>query len=58
MRTKKEIHTGVNRKMAWIDVMHRIVSFRQIGEASCYSAEEAEFWPHIMALVDVGYRLQ
>lgn len=58
MKTQRELHTPVIRKIAWIDVINRIVSFQKIGEASCYTADEPEFWPHIMELVNVGYRLQ
>lgn len=52
------LHTAVMPKRAWIDAVNRIVSFQRIGQASCYVAEESDFWPHIMALVNVGYRLQ
>lgn len=58
MKTQMDLHTSVIRKSAWIDSDNRIVSFQQIGAASCYTADEPEFWPHIMALVSVGYRLQ
>lgn len=58
VNTQRELHTSVIRKSAWIDAANRIVSFQQIGEASCYTADEPEFWPHIMELVSVGYRLQ
>ena len=57
MNTQRELHNAI-RKSSWIDVANRIVSFQQIGEASCYTADEPEFWPHIMELVSVGYRLQ
>lgn len=58
MKTAKEVHNAVVRKNAWIDAANRIVSFQQISDASCYCADETDFWPHIMALVKVGYRLQ
>ncbi len=58
MNTQRELHTTVIRKCAWIDSANRIVSFQQIGESACYTADESEFWPHIMELVSVGYRLQ
>lgn len=58
MNTQRELHTAAIRKSAWIDAANRIVSFEQIGEAACYTADEPEFWPHIMELVSVGYRLQ
>lgn len=58
MNTAKQLHTAPVRKNAWIDAANRIVSFQQITDASCYTAEESDFWPHIMALVNVGYRLQ
>ncbi|MDY4222130.1 MAG: hypothetical protein SOX71_06495 [Candidatus Faecousia sp.] len=57
MNTYRELHNEI-RKSAWIDAANRIVSFQQIGEAACYTADEPEFWPHIMELVSVGYRLQ
>lgn len=34
MNTQRELHTAI-RKSAWIDAANRIVSFQQIGEASC-----------------------
>lgn len=58
MKMTMDLHHAVVHKRAWIDAINRIVSFQQIGEASCYSAEESDFWPHIMSLVNVGYRLQ
>lgn len=58
MNTPKEHSTTELLKKAWIDAANRIVSFRQIVGASCYTANEPEFWPHIMSLVNVGYRLQ
>lgn len=57
MNTQRELHTIV-RKSAWIDADNRIVSFQQTREGACYTADEPEFWPHIMELVRVGYRLQ
>ena len=57
MNTQRELHNEI-RKSAWIDAANRIVSFQKIGQAACYTAEEPEFWPHIMELVSVGYRLQ
>ena len=57
MNTQSTYHQEI-RKRAWIDAANRIVSFQQIGEAACYTASEPEFWPHIMELVSVGYRLQ
>lgn len=57
MNTQRELHTEI-RKSAWIDAANRIVSFQQISQGACYTAEEPEFWPHIMELVSVGYRLQ
>lgn len=54
----QEFHDFVVRKSAWIDAVNRIVSFRKISDASCYTADEPVFWPHIIALVNVGYRLQ
>lgn len=56
MKTQKD--TLTIWKKAWIDSANRIVSFQQIREASCYTADESDFWPHIMELVNVGYRLQ
>lgn len=53
-----ELHTSVLRKSAWIDAVNRIVSFNKITDASFYMAAEEDFWPHIMSLVNVGYRLQ
>lgn len=58
MNTLTQTLTATTQKYAWIDAKNRVVSFQQIGEASCYTAIELEFWPHIMALVDIGYRLQ
>lgn len=58
MKTQMELHTSTVSKRAWIDAANRIVSFQKIGDASCYIADEPDFWPHIMALVNVGYRLQ
>lgn len=58
MNTQRELHTAAICKRAWIDAANRIVSFQKITPASCYTAEEPEFWPHIMELVSVGYRLQ
>lgn len=55
---KTKIDTLTIRKRAWIDSANRIVSFQQIGEAACYTADESDFWPHIMELVNIGYRLQ
>lgn len=57
MNIQIDLHTSI-RKRAWIDTANRIVSFQQIGQAACYTADEPEFWPHIMELVSVGYRLQ
>ena len=57
MNTHRELHTAI-QKSAWIDAANRIVSFEQIVEAACYTADEPEFWPHIMELVSIGYRLQ
>ncbi len=58
MNTQRDLHTSHISKNAWIDAANRIVSFQQIEEAACYTADEPEFWPHIMELVSVGYRLQ
>lgn len=58
MNTQTELHTMNANKRAWIDSGNRIVSFQQIGNAPCYVASELEFWPHIMELVSLGYRLQ
>lgn len=58
MKKNNELHTASIWKKAWIDTEKRIVSFQQIGQADCYTADEINFWPHIMALVNVGYRLQ
>lgn len=58
MNSTMELHTSEIRKRAWIDSVNRIVSFRQICDAACFSAGETDFWSHIMKLVDVGYRLQ
>lgn len=58
MNTQRDLHTSHISKKAWIDAINRIVSFQKIEEAACYTADEPEFWPHIMELVSVGYRLQ
>lgn len=51
-------NTQMIRKRAWIDSTRRVVSFEQIRNASCYVAEERDFWNHIMELVSAGYALQ
>lgn len=58
MNPQRDLHTSTIRKSAWIDAANRIVSFQQTIEGACYTADEPEFWPHIMELVNVGYRLQ
>lgn len=58
MTAQMERKASVIRKHAWIDAANRIVSFQKMGDAPCYIADESDFWPHIMALVNVGYRLQ
>ena len=43
MKTQMELHTSTVSKRAWIDAANRIVSFQQIGDASCYIADEPDF---------------
>lgn len=44
-------------KTAWIDEQNRIVTFTSRPASSEYSAEEPDFWPHILDLMHSGYRV-
>lgn len=45
-------------RVAWIDEINHVVSFHEIPDSRCYTAEEAEFWVHIQAIVKSGYAIQ
>lgn len=45
-------------KIAWIDELHRLISFEAIPEGEPYTAGEETFWARILELMRTGYRVQ
>ena len=43
---------------AWLDDVHRVISFHAIPDARYFTAPEPVFWPAILDLVLSGYRIQ
>ncbi|MCD8144863.1 MAG: hypothetical protein LUD79_05935 [Oscillospiraceae bacterium] len=46
------------KKLAWIDFEHQIVSFVRLERAVCYCDVPESFWPYLLELTRKGFRVQ